>query len=210
MVASFTQLLRKRYQGQLDAQADQYIHFAVDGATRMQRLIQDLLEYSRVDRHGRAPAPVDADAALRCALRNLASAMAESAAVVTHDALPLVLADETQLVQLLQNLIGNAIKFRGDAAPRVHISSADADDRWRITVRDEGIGIDQGDHVKIFALFQRLHTREEYDGTGLGLSICKKIVERHGGRIWVESAPGLGSAFHFTMPKAPAMLREAA
>jgi len=199
MVASFTQLLAKRYQGKLDQDADEFIGFAVDGATRMQALINDLLAYSRVGTRGRPLAPTDGTAALQEARSNLTAALAESGAVVTHDPLPTVLADERQLVQLFQNLIANAVKFRGPEAPRIHVSAGPQDGGWIFAVRDNGIGIAKEHQDRIFTIFQRLHPRAEYSGTGIGLALCKKIVERHGGRIWVESEVGRGSTFYFNL-----------
>ncbi len=224
MVASFVQLLAERYRGQLDSDADEFIQFAVDGARRMQQLITDLLEYSRVSTRGQPPRPTDAGTALEQALWNLSLAIEEAGATVTHDPLPIVLADPTQLMQLFQNLIGNAIKFRSDQPPMVHVSArreegpeergarreamdsalhAPASPFYVFSVRDNGIGIAAEYHERIFGVFQRLHSRDEYPGTGIGLAVCQKIVERHGGRIWVESQPGQGSTFYFTLPAAP-------
>jgi PAS domain S-box-containing protein len=204
MVASYTQLLARRYRGRLDDDADEFIAYAVDGAQRMQQLIQDLLAYSRVGTRGRAFAPVDCAAVVDRAVGDLGGAVAESGAVVTRDDLPSVLADPTQLRQLFQNLIGNALKYRGAAPPRVHVSAAReaarAGEAWHFAVRDNGIGIAPAYAERIFAVFQRLHTQAEYPGTGIGLAICRKIVERHGGRIWVASTPGAGATFHFTLP----------
>ena len=200
MVSSFVQLLAQRYEGQLDGEADDFIHFAVDGAHRMQSLINDLLAYSRVERRGKELKPTACEAVLERVLLDLHAAIDESGAEVTHGPLPEVMADETQLAQLLQNLVSNAIKFRGDAPPRVHIAAEERDGEWVFAVRDNGIGIDPRFAERIFMIFQRLHTREEYAGTGIGLAVCKKIVERHGGRIWVEGGPGTGSTFCFTMP----------
>jgi len=200
MVASYTQLLAKRYKGKLDADADEFIAYAVDGANRMQRLIQDLLAYSRVDTQGQVFEPVSVEALAGYALDNVRAAVEESRAVVTHDPLPTVMADERQLLQLLQNLLSNALKFRGEQPPRVHVSAERRGGEWLFSVRDNGIGIDPQYAERIFAVFQRLHTIAEYPGTGIGLAICKKIVERHGGRIWVESQPGTGSTFYFTLP----------
>ncbi|MGH9552303.1 MAG: PAS domain-containing sensor histidine kinase, partial [Terriglobales bacterium] len=201
MVASYTQLLSRRYKGKLDADADEFIAFAVDGASRMQRLIQDLLAYSRVGTKGRNLLDTSSEEALQRALINLRGALEQSHAQVTHDPLPPVLADETQLIQLFQNLVGNAIKYQSPGAvPQVHISvSASGEDRWMFAVKDNGLGIDAQYFERIFGMFQRLHKREEYAGTGIGLAICKKIVERHGGSISVESQPGQGSTFRFAL-----------
>ncbi|NTX64983.1 PAS domain-containing protein [Myxococcus sp. CA051A] len=200
MVASYTQLLARRYQGKLDADADTFIHYAVDGVTRMQQLIQDLLAYSRVGTQGREPRPVDANQALARAKANLRVALQESGADFRAGPLPTVLADETQLAQLFQNLIGNALKFHGDAPPRVEVTAEARGAEVRFSVRDWGIGIDAQDFERIFVIFQRLHGKEAFAGTGIGLAICKKIVERLGGRIGVESRPGEGSTFWFTLP----------
>ena len=199
MVASFTQLLSRRYKGKLDADADEYISFAVDGARRMQRLIQDLLAYSRVGTTKRDLLDTSSEEALQHALMNLRGAIEESGAMVTHDALPFVFADKTQLIQLFQNLIGNAIKYRR-GAPLVHISAVNnGAKKWVFSVQDNGLGIDSQYFEKIFGIFQRLHTREEFSGTGMGLAICRNIVERHGGSISVESQPGQGSTFRFSL-----------
>ena len=202
MVASYTQLLAKRYAGRLDGDADEFIGYAVEGATRMQALINDLLAYSRVETKGKPPAPTDCEALLASTLLNLKVAIEERGAVITHERLPTVMADRVQLGQLFQNLIGNAMKFCKGRAPAIHLRAAPEDGMWRFAVQDNGIGIDPQHRERIFVIFQRLHTHEEYPGTGIGLAICKKIVERHGGRIWVESAVGQGSAFSFTLPRA--------
>jgi PAS domain S-box-containing protein len=200
MVASYTQLLSKRYKGKLDADADDFIAFAVDGATRMQRLIQDLLTYSRVGTRGSELIETSSEEALELALLNLQHAVEESGALVTHDPLPMVVADATQLVQLFQNLVGNSIKYQGDGVPRIHISATQAGDGlWQISVKDSGMGIEPEYFDKIFGMFQRLHPPDKFAGTGIGLAVCKKIVERHGGKIWVESQPGAGSTFFFTL-----------
>jgi len=200
MVASYTQLLSRRYKGKLGADADEFIAFAVDGASRMQRLIQDLLAYSRVGTKGRDLLDVSSEEALLSALLNLRGAIAESGAQVTHDPLPTVMADEMQLVQLFQNLVGNAIKYQSGGVPQVHIAaSKNGGKKWTFSVKDNGLGIDPQYFERIFGMFQRLHKREEFDGTGIGLAICKKIVERHGGSISVESQPGQGSTFCFAL-----------
>jgi len=202
MVASYTQLLRRRYQGKLDAAADEFIGFAVDGATRMQALINDLLTFSRVGTRAGEPAEISLERPLASAIANLAAAIGESGAIVTHDPLPSLRVDQPQIVQLFQNLVGNAIKFRAAAAPVIHIGAQpDAAEAgyWQFSVRDNGIGIAGEFFDRLFVLFQRLHTRTEYPGNGIGLAICKKIVERHGGRIWVESEPGAGTTFRFTL-----------
>jgi PAS domain S-box-containing protein len=199
MVASYTQLLSRRYVGKLDSDADEFIAFAVDGANRMQRLIQDLLLYSRVGTKGGKLVETSSEKALHEATVNLRAAMQDSGAVITHDALPNVLADETQLVQLFQNLIGNAIKYQAGHVPEIHVSAGREDSKWRFSVRDNGLGIAPKYFEKIFGMFQRLHGRGEFAGTGIGLAVCKKIVERHGGTIFVESEPGSGSTFYFTL-----------
>jgi PAS domain S-box-containing protein len=200
MVASYTQLLSRRYKGKLDSDADEFIAFAVDGAGRMQRLIQDLLTFSRVGTKGKDLLVTSSEEALQQALINLRGAIEQSGAQVTHDLLPSVLADETQLIQLFQNLIGNGIKYQKNGAPKVHVSAAkNGGDKYTFSVQDNGLGIDSQYFEKIFGMFQRLHKREEFAGTGIGLAICKKIVERHGGKISVESKVGQGSTFHFTL-----------
>ena len=199
-VASFTQLLAKRYHGRLDSDADEFIAFAVDGARRMQTLVNDLLGYSRVGTRGKEFAPTETEATFEEALTNLKTAATEAQAMITHDALPRVMGDQAQLCLLFQNLIGNAIKFRGTEPPRIHVSAERTGAEWRFAVRDNGIGIDPQYAEQIFVIFQRLHTTAEYPGTGIGLAICKRIVERHGGRIWVEPAAGPGAVFHFTLP----------
>jgi hypothetical protein len=199
MVASYTQLLARRYEGQLDTTAHDYIQFAVLGARRMQDLINDLLTYSRVGTQGKPFAPTDCEQALAGALANLRLAVEESGAVITHDPLPTLCADGGQLAQVFQNLISNALKFCGTGPPRIHVGAECREGEWLIRVTDNGIGIDPQYFGRIFMIFQRLHTRDEYPGTGIGLALCKKIVERHGGRIWVESVTGKGSTFCFTL-----------
>jgi two-component system sensor histidine kinase/response regulator len=199
MVSSYTQLLQRRYKGRLDQDADEFIAFAVDGVTRMQLLINDLLDYSRVGSRGKELVPTASAVMLDRALANLQPSIEETGAVVTRSELPVVLADPTQLVQLFQNLIGNAIKFHSEAAPRVDVSAIRRGARWELAVADNGIGIEPQYHDRIFVIFQRLHTKERYPGTGIGLAICKKIVERHQGTLSVESRLGGGSTFRFTL-----------
>lgn len=200
-VAGMVQLLQQQYQGQLDEEADEFIELAVEGANRMQTLINDLLAYSRVGRRGKPFEPVSAGECLQKALRNLEVAVSESRARITADELPTVTADSTQLVQLLQNLIGNSLKFCNNQPPQIHISTVKGANNWQISVCDNGIGIEPQYFERIFQVFQRLHLRDEYPGTGIGLALCQKIVERHGGKIWVESQPGQGSTFYFTLPR---------
>ncbi|MEH1947703.1 MAG: GAF domain-containing protein [Nostoc sp.] len=215
MVTSYLQLLERRYKNQLDANADQFITYAVDGARRMQTLINDLLNYSRVSTRGQPFVPVDCSVVLEQVLANLQVAIADRKAVVTYDTLPQVMADATQLTQVFQNLIANAIKFCDRQQPLIHVGvrKGDADildgknlnftrseDEWLFSVRDNGIGLESQYTERIFIIFQRLHGRDKYSGTGIGLAICKKIIERHGGRIWVESKLGQGSTFYFTIP----------
>jgi signal transduction histidine kinase len=198
-IASFTQLLAKRYSDKLDDKAREFIAFAVDGSKRMQTLINDLLSFSRVGTQGKPLVPVKADAVVDAVLKSLKRGIEESGAVITRDPLPVVLADELQLSQLMQNLIGNAIKFRREAAPKVHIGAERTATGWNISVRDNGIGVAPEHSERIFVIFQRLHTKTQYPGTGIGLAICKKIAERHGGRIWLEPTPGGGSTFTFSI-----------
>jgi PAS domain S-box-containing protein len=200
MVSSYVQLLARRYSGKLDSDADEFIAFAVDGAKRMQNMINDLLAFSRVTTKGHEFKPVEADTALKLALANLKVAIEESQASVTFDPLPVVNADSAQLTQLFQNLIGNAIKFRRKEPPQVHVSVEKRAKDWEFSVRDNGIGIEPQHLERIFVIFQRLHTAAQFPGTGIGLAICKKIAERHGGNLWVSSQPGVGSTFHFTIP----------
>jgi PAS domain S-box-containing protein len=201
MISSYTQLLAQRYEGQLDEKAKKYIAYAVDGSVRMQRLINDLLTYSRISTRGKSLQPTDAHAVLGEAMGNLQAVIEESGALVTNDDLPTVRADTSQLLQIFQNLIANALKFRGDTPPRIHVSAQDQGSEWLFSVRDNGIGIDREYADRLFVIFQRLHTRQEYPGTGIGLAVCKRIVERHGGRIWFESETGKGSTFFFTILK---------
>ena len=202
MVASFTQLLGRRYRGKLDQDADEFIGYAVDGANRMQHLINDLLAYSRVGTRGKPLGPTDCNAVFQQARDNLAKAVEETSTIISQDPLPVVLGDEVQLLQVFQNLIANAIKFRGTEPPQIRVSAHRQGPEWVFAIRDNGIGIAPEHQERIFSIFQRLHHRSEYPGTGIGLAICKKIVERHGGRIWVESQPGKGSTFYFSIPEA--------
>jgi PAS domain S-box-containing protein len=207
MVASYTTLLARRYKGKLDADADDFIAFAVDGANRMQHLIQDLLSFSRVGSQGRQLVETSSESALHLAIRNLRTTMEASGAEVTYDPLPSVLADETQLIQLFQNLVGNAIKYRRADVPQVHVSAVrNTAGKWVFSVQDNGLGIEAQYFERIFGMFQRLHKREEFDGTGIGLAICKKIVERHGGSIAVASIVGRGSTFSFPLSASGASL----
>jgi light-regulated signal transduction histidine kinase (bacteriophytochrome) len=200
MVSGFLSLLEQRCGDDLDDKGREFIGYAVDGAERMQAMIQGLLDLSRVTTRGRELAPVDCEIVLAQTLRDLQLAIEDSGATVTHDPLPKVWADGVQLGQVLQNLVGNALKFRSEAPPRVHISAERQDDRWQFCVRDNGLGVDPARAERIFGVFERLHTRDQYPGLGLGLAISKRIIERHGGRIWVEPQAGSGSAFCFTIP----------
>jgi signal transduction histidine kinase len=204
MVAMFAQLLSDRYTGRLDSDADAFLSFLVEGAHRMRGLIDGLLSFSRVQSAARELEPTNSEEVLRRALADLTVIMEQSGAEVTHGPLPAVMADSSQMEQLFQNIIGNAIKFAGNGPPRVHVSADRLGGHWVFSVRDNGIGIDPRYHDKIFGIFQRLHPRDAYPGTGIGLSICKRIVERHGGRIWVESAEGQGATFYFSVPAAEA------
>ncbi len=200
MVTSYTQLLSRRYKGRLDADADEFIHFAVDGTQRMKRLIEDLLLYSRAGRGGPPATRIASQEALQEAIGNLAVAIGESGAQITWDALPDVAAVELHLVQIFQNLIGNAMKYRGERPPHIHISAKAAEKEWIFSVADNGIGIEAKYFDRVFVIFQRLHGQGEYEGTGIGLAICKRILQQQGGRIWVESEPGIGSTFYFSLP----------
>jgi PAS domain S-box-containing protein len=201
MVSSYVQLLAQRYEGQLDDKAQKYIAYAVDGALRMQQLIEDLLVYSRAGARGGSLESVDSGSALAAAIQNLTKTIEESGAVITHDELPVVRANAPQLTQVFQNLLSNAIKFHGENPPRVHVSAEDKGHEWVFSVKDHGIGIDPQYKDRVFVIFQRLHTRQEYPGTGIGLAVCQRIVERHGGRVWFESEPGMGSTFYFSVPE---------
>jgi len=203
IVASYTALLSRRYKGRLDSNADEIISIAVDAAKHMQQLINDLLSFSQLSRQERVLAPFDSEILLSQALANLREATAEADAVVTHDPLPKVMADRAQLAQVVQNLIGNAIKYRGNERPKIHVSARRKNGEWLFSVRDNGIGIEPQYAERIFILFQRLHNKSEYTGTGIGLTICKKAIDHHGGRIWVESELKKGSTFYFTIPETP-------
>lgn len=200
MVATYAQLLAEKYRGKLDEKADKYIEYAVDGALRMQTLIKDLLQFSRIGRRGTERTQTDCNSVVQQVVRNLEGAIQESGALITYDDLPTVLADSSELLQVFQNLIGNAIKFRGPEPPLIRLHADKQGTEWQFAVSDNGIGIAQ-EHVEmIFIVFKRLHTRAEYAGNGIGLSICKKIIEHHGGSIWVESELGRGATFKFTLP----------
>jgi PAS domain S-box-containing protein len=198
-VASYVQLLQRRYQAQLGGDAAEFIDFAVGGVRRMQHLIEDLLAFSRVGTRGAPLVPTESEAALRAAMTNLQAAIEEAGATVTHVPLPQVMGDATQLEQVFMNLLGNALKFRGPRPAVIDVTAARQGRYWTFAIRDNGIGIAPEYYDRIFVIFQRLHARDEYSGTGVGLAICKKIVERHGGRIWVESGLGEGTTFSFTL-----------
>lgn len=204
MVASYTELLASRYRGQLDERADKYIGYILEGASRMQRLIRELLNFARVGTQAKPPAPVDLNAVAGHVLRDLQAPIESAGAEVVVPPLPTVLGDDIQLGQVLQNLIGNAIKFRAERRPRVALDAVREGPAWRISVADNGIGIDPKFHDRVFEVFRRLHDRTAYDGTGMGLAIVRRIVERHGGRVWFDSVPGVGTTFHFTVPAADA------
>ena len=199
-ITSFADLLARRYAGQLDETGQRYMDYMVDGARRMSQLISHLLAYSRLGTHGKAFGRMDVGAALDIALDNLQLSLEETGAVVIREHLPVVVADPAQIGQLFQNLLGNALKYRNAQPPLLHVSAAREENAWKIAVADNGIGIAPQHHSRIFRMFQRLHTAKEYAGAGIGLSFCKRIVERHGGRIWLESEEGRGSTFFFTLP----------
>ena len=199
-MASFVKLLERRYKNKIDERADQYIDYIVGSSTRMQDLIEDLLDYSRLETKGKVFKPLNSNDLIERTITDLDASIKENRAEVTHDPLPDVTADSSQLGRLFQNLISNAIKYKGKRKPKIHISASRGKEEWVFSVKDNGIGIDPEYFEKIFVIFQRLHSREEYPGTGIGLAICKKIVELHGGRIWVDSEPGKGSTFRFTIP----------
>ena len=200
-IKSFTELFEQHFKGKIDEKADKYIYYIVDSAARMQGLIGDLLSYSRLSSQGKTFKMTSCEKVLDFAIGNYQMAIKESNAEITHDKLPSIVADESQLIQVFQNLIGNAIKFSGEKSPRIHISAKEEYNEWIFSVQDNGIGIEAKYGERIFIIFQRLHSRQESPGSGIGLSICRKITERHGGRIWVESKPGEGSTFYFSIPK---------
>jgi signal transduction histidine kinase len=210
MIANYTQLLAERYRGKLDEQADKYIAYSVDGAVRMQALIQDLLKFSRVGRAEIEPRTTDCRAVVEQALKNLQAAVLESRAVVSWHGMPVIMADASQLTQVFQNLIANAIKFHGPETPVIQIEAEKKDHEWVFMVSDNGIGIPAENWQDIFVIFRRLHTRDEYAGNGIGLSICKKIIERHGGKIWIEAQATPGCRFKFTLPTEVPMAAQAA
>jgi PAS domain S-box-containing protein len=201
VIAGFLDLLSERYKPQLDEKARTYIGFATDAAKRMSQLITDLLKYSRVERGAKEPKRVDLNRCLQIAIANLQASIQEAGSTITCEELPTVRGNETQLIQLFQNLVGNAIKFRRNDIPsQIHVGHQAGNDHWVISIRDNGIGIAPEHHRKIFLIFQRLHGKKEYPGTGIGLALCEKIADQHGGRIWVDSDPGKGSTFYFTLP----------
>ena len=200
MISNYVQLLAKRYQGKLDADADDFINYTVDGVKRMHALINDLLSYSQMGGGNKLFKSTDCEIVLKGVLANLQMLVKESGAVITYDVLPVVMGNSLQLTQLFQNLIDNAIKFQGEESPQIHVSAKKEKNEWVFSVRDNGIGIEPEFFKKIFIIFQRLHSREEYSGTGIGLAICKKIVEYHGGCIRVESELEKGSGFYFSIP----------
>ena len=202
MISSYCQLLQRRYQGKLDADADEFIAYAVDGSVRMQKLINDLLAYSRVGRGAEPFEPVDCGKIVKTVLLDLQAAISESGAAIHCGDLPVLMGDRVHVTQIFQNLISNAIKFRNARPLEIQIAAERKAEDWLFSIRDNGIGIDPEYFERIFVIFQRLHTHQEYAGTGVGLAICKKAVEGHGGRIWVESEPGKGSIFYFTLPAA--------
>lgn len=200
MVTSYVQLLEKRYKGKLDPDADEFIGYVVEGTIRMKQLLNDLLNYSRMSTRNRPLKTVESETVLETALQNLKVVLEETKGTVTHDPLPIIIADQPQMVQLFQNLIGNGLKFHGSDPPLIHVSAKQEGTNWIFSVQDNGMGMDPQHFEKIFVIFQRLHTRDKYPGTGIGLAIAKKIVEQHGGRIWVESEEEKGSTFYFSIP----------
>lgn len=203
MVANFTELLAKRYKGKFDTEADEFIEFILDGATRMQTLIRDLLSYSRVGSQAKELEPTSSEKVFREVLTHLGLAIEQSGAQITSDPLPMVMADRSQLGQVFQNLIANAIKFHSDQTPQIHVSAKEKEGQWVFSVQDNGIGIEPEYFERIFIMFQRLHGKNEYKGTGIGLAVCKRIIDRHGGKIWLESTKSKGSTFYFSLSDAP-------
>lgn len=203
-ITSFCDLLHQRYGGSLDDQADKWIGFITDGCRQMQQLIDDLTAYSRVESRAKPPEDVEADRVVDDVVAALSAPINETGAVITHDELPMLVFEPTHLKQLLHRLISNAIKYRGDRTPQIHVSARCQGDNWVFSIRDNGIGIKSQFHERVFDISKRLHSRTDYPGTGMGLAICRKIVERAGGRIWVESESGRGSTFFFTVPRTPA------
>lgn len=201
MVTAYLSLLEKKYGDRLDQDAKQYMDFAIEGGLRARDLIRDLLEVSRLDSQDEPMSKTNMNEVVDSVTSNLAVQIGEEHALVTHDPLPEIVAVKAQILLLMQNLVSNAIKFHGDKSPKVHIACEDRRDLWLFSVKDNGIGIDPQFKDKIFIIFQRLHSRDEYEGTGIGLAISKKIVERHGGKIWFDSTPGQGTKFYFTIPK---------
>ncbi len=199
VITGYLQLLERRYGNKLGKEPHEFIAFAVDASARMQQLIHDLLAYSRVGTRAATPRPTDSEHALKRAIANLMHSIEDAGAVITHDSLPTVMADETLLMQVFQNLLPNAIKFRREHPPRIHVGVECNDNHWLFSVRDNGIGIESPYLDRVFQVFQRLHTREAYPGTGIGLALCKRVIERYGGTIHVESMPGEGSVFYFTL-----------
>ena len=200
MITSFLQLIELRYKDQLDQDANEFIGFAVEGAKRMDKMINDLLEYSRIGNQEREFEYLQSEKLLETVLMNLKSVIEDTNTIITHDPLPLIFANEQMMIQLFQNLISNSIKYHGEKSPKIHISADNVNDEYIFAVKDNGIGIDQNHLERIFTIFQRLHTREEYEGTGIGLAIVQKIVQKHHGKIWVESELGKGTTFYFTIP----------
>jgi light-regulated signal transduction histidine kinase (bacteriophytochrome) len=201
MITSYLQLLESRYRSRLDSDADEFINYSVQAALRMRKMLADLLAYSKATRGGMERKRTDCEAVLQRALRRLHDALERSGATINHDPLPTLMANPPQMLQLLENLIENALTFRREVPPAIHISAREEPREWIFSVRDNGIGIEPAYLERIFNVFERLHTKAEYPGTGLGLATCKMIVERHGGRIWAESQPGTGSVFNFSIPK---------
>lgn len=199
-IEGFAKLLARRYKGKIDVKANEFIQCIIDGTVRMEDLIKDLLEYSQLGVKAEQAAPADCSLIMEKVIGNLKASIEENHAVLTHDAMPTIIADPSQMISLFQNLIDNAIKFRGEERPRIHISAERKGEEWVFSIRDNGIGIDPEDSGKIFGMFQRLHSSAAYPGTGIGLATCRKIVESHGGKIWVDSEPGKGSTFYFTIP----------